>query len=105
MNKKSLDALTYDNDMFRLIKREIEKLDGKPKSGGMTNLQKHLKGERLTARQAIIAKCCDCMGYYIDGREDCEQIACPLYGYMPYNANRKAYIRPDRRTEGEKGGK
>jgi hypothetical protein len=33
------------------------------------------------------AKCHDCCGGYIDGREDCGSTACPLYPWMPYAAN------------------
>lgn len=45
-------------------------------SSGKTNLVKHLRGERLTQRQAIFAKCCDCMGYWVDGRMDCRMPHC-----------------------------
>ena len=53
-------------------------------SRGNTLLKKHLKGERLTQRQAILSKCADCTGYHADGRYDCEMPDCPLYPYMPY---------------------
>jgi len=44
--------------------------------------------------QAILAKCADCMGDYIDGRESCggnelQGGACPLWPFMPYNENRQ----------------
>lgn len=55
-----------------------------PKSSGKGFLLKHLYGDNLTRDQAIRAKCCDCMGYYIDGRMDCEISGCPLYPFMPY---------------------
>jgi hypothetical protein len=55
-----------------------------PQSAGKTNLVRHLEGKRLTQRQAILAKCCDCMGYFVDGRVDCRIPACALYPYMPY---------------------
>ena len=55
-----------------------------PASRGKTNLLKYLRGERLTQRQAIIAKCCDCMCYHVDGRIDCQQVGCPLYTWFPY---------------------
>ena len=42
------------------------------------------KGKRLTQRQAIIAHCYECMGYYSDGKQDCLVDVCPLYEYMPY---------------------
>lgn len=59
-----------------------------PASSGKTKLLKYLKSGVLTQREAILAKCGDCMGYYIDGRHDCGIRTCPLYPYMPYR-NRK----------------
>jgi hypothetical protein len=59
-----------------------------PESGGKTNLVKHLEGKTLSARQAVIAKCCDCMGYYVDGRLDCKMPDCSLYPFMPYRENK-----------------
>jgi hypothetical protein len=53
-------------------------------SKGRTNLIKYLEDKRLTQRQAILAKCCDCTGYHADGRIDCAMPDCPLYPYMPY---------------------
>ena len=53
-------------------------------SAGKTNLVKHLRGEHLTQRQAILAKCCDCMGYHADGRMDCRMPHCSLYPFRPY---------------------
>lgn len=52
------------------------------------------RGKRLTMGQAILAKCADCMGDYIDGRESCggnelQGGACPLWPFMPYNENRQ----------------
>jgi len=44
----------------------------------------HEAGKRLTRGQAILAKCADCMGNYVDGRTDCEMPKCPLYTWMPY---------------------
>lgn len=51
---------------------------------GRGELIKHLNGERLTGRQACLAKCYECMGYYSDGKQDCKIPTCPLYMYMPY---------------------
>jgi len=65
-----------------------EMLADAPSSTGKRHLLKHLEGGRLTQRQAILAKCCDCMGYYVDGRADCQMPACPLYGFMPYREKR-----------------
>lgn len=52
---------------------------------GGRELKQYLYGKRLTRKQAIKAICYDCMGYYSDGRQDCELPDCPLYGFMPYN--------------------
>ena len=62
----------------------LKLLNHAPSSRGKTNLLKYFKGERLTQRQAIIAKCCDCMAYHIDGRIDCRTPHCSLYPWFPY---------------------
>lgn len=51
---------------------------------GKTESLRHLVGERLTHKQAIYAKCYDCMGYFIDGRVDCQLFECSLYPFMVY---------------------
>ena len=53
-------------------------------SAGKTHLVKHLKGERLTQRQAILAKCADCTCCHVDGRLDCRMPHCSLYPFRPY---------------------
>lgn len=53
-------------------------------SAGKRNLIRHLRGERLARNAAIVAKCCDCMGYHGDGRMDCRTLHCPLYPFRPY---------------------
>lgn len=42
------------------------------------------KTKRPTRKDAILTQCWHCMGYYQDGRVDCENVRCPLYEYMPY---------------------
>ncbi len=54
---------------------------------GRNDLLKHLNGEKITRKQAMLAKCYDCCGYFSDGRADCELPGCPLYGYMIYAKN------------------
>ncbi|HOI74785.1 MAG TPA: hypothetical protein PLO63_11650 [Syntrophales bacterium] len=51
---------------------------------GRKELIKHLDGNRLTAREAILAKCYDCCGHFVDGKEDCRVTRCPLHPFMPY---------------------
>ena len=69
-----------------------------PGSRGKTCILKHLSGEKLTQRQAIIGKCCDCMAYNTDGRIDCQMPHCTLYPWMPYRKDK-----PERKISGRKG--
>ena len=39
---------------------------------------------KVTRSEAILQHCWQCMGYYSDGRNDCENLSCPLYTFMPY---------------------
>ncbi len=55
-----------------------------PKAVGQTYLLKMLSNEPVTPVQRLRAKCYDCMGFYIDGKVDCQVKECPLYHYMPY---------------------
>jgi len=64
-------------------------VEGGSSGKGKTSLLKYLKGGRLTQRQAIQAKCYDCMGFYVDGRYNCEISDCPLYPWMPYKGKEK----------------
>jgi hypothetical protein len=52
---------------------------------GRAEILKHLEGKRLTQRQAILAKCYDCMGYYADGKISCGIPDCPLFPLMPFS--------------------
>jgi len=72
-----------------------------PSSRGKNNLWKHLNGERLTQRQAILAKCCDCMGYHGDGRIDCHMPHCSLYPWMAYRdrEGKPKQVRKSRRQQ------
>lgn len=40
--------------------------------------------EKPTRKDAILAACHECCGYYRDGKHDCESVRCPLYPWMPY---------------------
>ena len=51
---------------------------------GRKEFERHRSGGRLTQRQAIIARCFDCCGGYVDGKVDCKLTECPLYPFMPY---------------------
>ena len=53
---------------------------------GSKELKAYQNGKKLSSKQSILAKCCDCMGNYADGKEDCKMTDCPLYPYMPYGS-------------------
>jgi len=55
---------------------------------GKNELLKHLSEQRLTFKQAIYARCYDCMGFYSDGKHDCNMPHCSLHPFMAYNKNR-----------------
>ena len=57
------------------------------KAIGRTEFEKYSKKyEPLSRTNAILAKCYECNGGYVDGKFDCEVIACPLYPFMPYKS-------------------
>ena len=63
------------------------------KTGGFrggAEMKEHLKAaeegkdSKLSRKEAMEAKCFDCLGWYDDGRQDCLMPKCPMYRYMPY---------------------
>jgi len=73
----------------KLASERIKIVETAPASSGKTKLLKYLYGDILSRGDSLKAKCCECMGYYIDGRFSCEIPTCPLFYYMPYK-NKKA---------------
>ena len=73
---------------FELSEAEVNSLikeyEGYPTSSGRTQYLRYLQGEKLTYREAGLAKCTECCNGYVDGRYDCVMPACPLYQFMPY---------------------
>ena len=53
---------------------------------GKKELINHLKGERLTRKAAIRAKCYD---YGMGESNKCDIETCPLHSYSPYKISRK----------------
>jgi hypothetical protein len=39
---------------------------------------------KVTFRNAILLQCHQCMGFYQEGKIDCEVTNCSLYSFMPY---------------------
>lgn len=65
------------------------------KGVGKESFISFIKGEHINLREAIEAKCYDCMAYYADGIGDCGCPNCPLYPFHPYNPN-PAKLRKER---------
>lgn len=55
---------------------------------GRNEYLKFLRGERVTRKEAILAECYACQGFYVDGKYDCKSVLCPLYAFYPYRADR-----------------
>jgi len=43
-----------------------------------------MKNNKPTRKEAIETQCWHCMGFFADGKQDCECVGCPLYHFMPY---------------------
>ena len=54
---------------------------------GKKELTRYLRGEKITCKEAVLAKCYDCMYGYTDGKVDCQVRSCPNYHFMPYKGD------------------
>ena len=77
---------------MELAEPNKERIESIRKHGKVARGQKeligHLKGERLTLRQAVYAHCYDCCGFFSDGKVDCGMKKCSLHPFHAYNPNR-----------------
>jgi len=57
---------------------------------GKASLLKFARGEAISPKEGIYAKCYDCQSYYEDitGERDCGVRDCPLYPFFPYSSDR-----------------
>ena len=57
---------------------------------GKASLLKFVRGEPITPKEGIYAKCYDCQSYYEDitGDRDCHDHDCPLYPFFQYSSDR-----------------
>ena len=76
------------NDRRKEIMEEIEEC-GKLAQGSDEYI-KYLEGGKISKPEAIKAMCYQCQHYYADGKEDCQNILCPLYPFMPYGNSDQA---------------
>lgn len=54
---------------------------------GSAQLDRYLAGRVLTPLKSILAKCAECRKNYVEGKDDCKNPDCPLYGFMPYSSS------------------
>jgi hypothetical protein len=68
------------------MQRHLDEVNkyGKP-AQGKDELTRHLQGRKITRKEAMRAHCYMCMGYFSDGRFNCEMPHCPIYPWMPYS--------------------
>lgn len=71
-----------------MSQRKQERIEDVEKYGirakGRAEYIAYLNGKPITNQKRIHAKCYECMGYYSDGKDSCNDETCPLYGIMPY---------------------
>jgi len=70
----------------------IESIQKSMPLSGRKHLMAHMEGKRLSFKQAILAKCYECMNGFIDGKQDCGVCDCPLYPYMPFSSRKALKI-------------
>lgn len=51
---------------------------------GKKEWNKFVNAETLTYKEALLANCYECTGFYDTGKVDCLITTCPVYQYMPY---------------------
>jgi len=42
------------------------------------------KRAKVTLKNAVLAMCHECLGWWEDGKQDCECVRCPLYSWQKY---------------------
>ena len=91
----------------KILSNDLPRVGSVPSSLGLKIARKYAKGEEITLRQAVLANCAMCCGWYADGKTDCGSKICPLYPWMPYRPDRKKYTTPENKQnpKGEENGK
>lgn len=69
---------------MKLADVNMEILANSPLAKGKKELVGYYEGKEISRKEAMLAKCYECMGYFIDGKVDCKIKRCPMYQYMPY---------------------
>jgi len=66
-----------ESGRYRLLKRYGQR----PASLGRNHHLRYLYGERLSRKEAILAKCFECDRFHMDGHQTCPMPACPLHPF------------------------
>jgi len=61
------------------LEKELAFVKSMPRMLGQKEMVMYLEGKHMTASQRCKALCNFCMGYFPDGKLDCENQLCPLY--------------------------
>lgn len=77
-----------------ILKMQISDLKNSKNAPGKKELLKFLSGQKLSASQACRAKCFECNSGYLDGKQDCGVLGCPIYSRMPYKSKLKCEKAP-----------
>lgn len=70
--------------MNQTVEERIKQVEASPLAKGKNEYLKYLKGGVVSRREAMLAQCYICCGYFSDGKYDCKILMCPMYHYMPY---------------------
>ena len=82
---------TQDKISKRLQEIKTDTLEGGILARGQKEFIAFCEGESISARQAWLAHCYQCMGFYtgLEGERDCKNPVCPGYGFMPYSSSKR----------------
>jgi hypothetical protein len=70
--------------IYRKTKQRKYGMNGNTALKKMTAYNPATNKNGLSLRQAVSANCALCLGFYVDGKHDCEMPECPLYPWAPY---------------------
>ena len=77
------DTQSNTADKKNQIADLIKNIESSPRVTGRKEYIRFLQGKKITRNEAIAAHCYECMGHYVDGREDCTIGTCSLYPFSP----------------------
>ena len=73
VEKSPADRVIFDLGHVQRAKERLSQLSAAPASRGATAYTKYLTTGEIGLAASVLAKCCECSGFYFDGRDDCGQ--------------------------------